>query len=287
MQVKPFTELVKSESVARKYLLQFCWKNHQRSCPRCRTRKLYRLAEGRRRCSRCRYTFHDFSGRFVNVGRFSCVDWLWVLKFFELDASATTIAGQLGVTRNTAENALRTLRQAIMAHALDAQLFVQAGLLQGANPAAPPVFGILERRGWAFVDLLQDVTPEALVHFRSRFHLRTAVQGRVVYTDSYRHYDTLAFYAPDDALAAVFRSGANQGAMYVHGKQGFWSQVRERLRRVRGVGARYFPLYLKEMEFRYNRRGEDVFPLLAQQLCSFVPEVEQDPPAGFDRADTP
>ncbi|MEW5733303.1 MAG: DDE transposase, partial [Thermodesulfobacteriota bacterium] len=31
-----------------------------------------------------------------------------------------------------------------------------------------------------------------------------------------------------------------------------------------------FPLYLKEMEFRYNHRNEDLFSLLANLLVSFV-----------------
>lgn len=277
MELNHFVELIKNESSAKKFLLQFCWKNHQRHCPRCRERKLYKLAQGRRRCSRCGYTFHDFSGRFVNSGRLSCAEWLWLLKLFELEVSASVVAQQLGVARNTAEKAQNAVRQAIMAQALDARLCVQKGLLRGAASKAPPVFGILERGRWAFVDLLPDVTPEALVHFRERFHLRTALQGRVVYTDSYRHYDTLAFCAPDDALAEVFRArrGSRTG-MYVHGKQGFWTYVRERLRRRRGVSARFFPLHLKELEFRYNHQGQDILPILARYLCSFVPEVEQE-----------
>ncbi|NLP05694.1 DDE transposase, partial [Candidatus Fermentibacteria bacterium] len=66
MRLEAYESLISSPASARKYLLGFCWKNHQRHCPRCRTRKLYRLADGRRRCSKCGFTFHDFSGRWIN-----------------------------------------------------------------------------------------------------------------------------------------------------------------------------------------------------------------------------
>lgn len=258
-------------------MLRFCWKNHQRFCPRCRQRKLYKLAQGRRRCSRCGYTFHDFSGRYANVGQFSCAQWLWLVKLFELETPPKVLAEQMAVAQNTADKGVRVLRRAIMAHALDAALYARTGLLGGASQDAPPVFGILERGGWAFVDLMQEMSVEALAHFRNNFHLQTVTRGRLVYTDRYRHYDTLVFYAGDGLLLAPFKGqGRTRAAkgVYVDGKQGFWSYVRERLRRGRGVGARYFPFYLKELEFRYNHRQEDIFPLLVRFLCSFVPDHE-------------
>jgi transposase len=55
----------------------------------------------------------------------------------------------------------------------------------------------------------------------------------------------------------------------------FWAFARTRLRRFNGVTPRRFPLYLKELEFRYNHRGEDLFPLLADRLCALVPDFAQ------------
>jgi transposase len=37
-----------------------------------------------------------------------------------------------------------------------------------------------------------------------------------------------------------------------------------------GVSPEKFPLYLKEMEFRYNHRKEVLFSLLAQNLSNLV-----------------
>ncbi|MHA1410945.1 MAG: IS1595 family transposase, partial [Candidatus Odinarchaeia archaeon] len=35
-----------------------------------------------------------------------------------------------------------------------------------------------------------------------------------------------------------------------------------------------FPLYLKELEFRYNHRHADIFEKVADYLCDLVPELE-------------
>ena len=92
MDLKTYYKLIYSENRARKYLLGKCFKNHQRFCPRCRERKLYKLKEGRYRCSHCDYTFHDFSGRWINQGRLTCIQWMSLIKLFELEVSVRKMA---------------------------------------------------------------------------------------------------------------------------------------------------------------------------------------------------
>ena len=36
MDLNTYEKLIRTESSARSYLLGYCWKNHQRFCPRCR-----------------------------------------------------------------------------------------------------------------------------------------------------------------------------------------------------------------------------------------------------------
>ena len=121
MDLKAYEHLIRTESAARKFMLGFCWKNQQRFCPKCRQRKLYRLTDGRRRCSRCGYTFHDFSGRWINLVDLDCGQWLRLIKLFELELSSRKIAQQLSVSYKVAHRAVMILRGAIMAHAPDAQ----------------------------------------------------------------------------------------------------------------------------------------------------------------------
>jgi transposase len=39
-----------------------------------------------------------------------------------------------------------------------------------------------------------------------------------------------------------------------------------------GVSENRFPLYLKELEFRYNHRTGDLFDQVANYLCDLVPK---------------
>lgn len=48
---------------------------------------------------------------------------------------------------------------------------------------------------------------------------------------------------------------------------------RKRLAKFHGVSKEKFPLYLKEIEFRYNNRSKNIFNLTVQNLCSLVPDL--------------
>ncbi len=50
--------------------------------------------------------------------------------------------------------------------------------------------------------------------------------------------------------------------IYINGLEGFLSYAKERLIKYHGVSFKKFPLYLKEMEFRYNHRNQNVFEIL-------------------------
>lgn len=49
---------------------------------------------------------------------------------------------------------------------------------------------------------------------------------------------------------------------HINGIEGFWSYAKERFHKYHGINMTNYPLYLKEMEFRFNHRNEDVFKLL-------------------------
>lgn len=280
MELGAYERLISSEGAARRFVLGLCWENQQRFCPRCRCRKLYRLADDRRRCSRCGYTFHDTSGRWINRGGLSLGQWLRLVKLFELEVSPRKMAGQLGLAYRTVYKAVMTIRMAIVAHAGDG-----AGLLSGevemdesyfgghrkgkrgrGAAGKVPVFGILEREGQVFV--------AALPNIQARTVLRLAVtkvrRGSIVYTDRFQIYDSLMFcgYRHLKVDHAVHFA---RGRVTINGLEGFWSWAKERLMKHHGISPRRSPLYLKELEFRYNHRDEDIFTLVTNYLCDLVP----------------
>lgn len=281
MDLTSYYDLISSESKARRYLLGKCFKNHQRFCPRCSQRKLYKLRDGRYRCSRCDYTFHDFTGRWINSGRLRCIQWLSVIKLFELEVSVHRMARQMKMTYKAVYGAVNTIRMCILSHAEDAQTLLGGEIEldeayfggrrkgnRGRGAAGKvPVFGILERDGLVHVSVVPNVTAQTLLGLT----VKKVRRGSVVYTDKFRSYDSLMFCGYRH-LRVDHGRYFSSGKVYINGMEGFWSWAKERFIKHHGVSREYFPLYLKELEFRYNHRNSDIFDLIAKYLCDLVPE---------------
>lgn len=280
MDLNSFATLIRHENTARLFLVKSCWKNYRRFCIRCRCYNIYRIAGKRYRCKRCGYTFHDFSGRWINRLRISCKQWLWIIKLFELELSARKISQQVDLSYPTVLKAVNVIRMAILAHygnnqdllkgevELDESYF--GGKRKGKRGRGAfnkvPVFGILERNGIVKVEPVNDVKAETLLNLT----VKTVRRGSIVYTDKFRSYDSLMFCGYRH-LKVDHKKRFASGKVYINGLEGFWSYAKERLIKYHGVSKENFPLYLKEMEFRYNYRHKSIFNQLVKFLVNLVP----------------
>lgn len=283
MDLNLYHKLVSSEISARKYLTKKCRKNGRRFCPRCSHQKLYKLSSGKHRCSRCKYSFHDFSGRWINHGRLNCVQWLSLIKLFELELSVRKMAEQMNLAYNTVYQAIRSIRYSIIAHATDAHDLLDGEIeldesYFGGRRKGPrgrgaagkvPVFGILERNGKVLVTVVPNVTAETLIGLT----VKTVRRGSIVYTDKFNSYDSLMFCGYRH-LKIDHGKRFTSGKVYINGLEGFWSWAKERLIKHHGVSKENFPLYLKELEFRYNNRHKDIFETISTYLCDLVPKPD-------------
>jgi transposase len=282
MDLTTYYKIIYNENRAKKYLLKKCLKNGHRFCLRCNERKLYKLSDGRRRCSRCKYTFHDFSGRWINHGRLSCVQWLSIIKLFELELSVRKMAEQMSLAYNTVYNAVHTIRYAILTHAKDASDLLDGEIeldesyfggrrkgKRGRGAAGKvPVFGILERNGQVRVAVVKDVTADTLINLT----VKTVKRGSIIYTDKFKSYDSLMCCGYRH-LKVDHGKRFSSGKVYINGLEGFWSWAKERFIKHHGISKKHFPLYLKELEFRYNNRHSDIFEKVSDYLCDLVPKL--------------
>ena len=282
MDLKSLERLIRTENTARRYLAMLCWKNYRRFCTRCNSYEIYRIAGKRFRCKRCRYTFHDFTGRWLNKLQISCKEWLWIIKLFELELSAMKIAAQIGLSYPTVLKAVTVIRQAIIAQSVDdfellsGEIEMDESYFGGHRKGKRgrgaahkvPVFGILERNGIVRVEVIKNVRAETLLNLT----VKTVRRGSIVYTDKFRGYDSLMFCGYRHIKIDHKKLFAS-GKVYINGVEGFWSYAKERLIKFHGISIEKFPLYLKEMEFRYNNRDKNIFHLLAQYLCNLVPNL--------------
>jgi len=281
MDLNTFESLCKTENKARLYFKKFCWKNSHVFCIECRSYKTYKIPDKRYRCKRCGYKFHDFTGRWINKVRISYKKWLWIIKLFKLEVSARKIAQQVQLSYPTVLKAVTIIRIALVANTKDAKDLFNGeieldesyfgGRRKGKRGRGAynkvPVFGILERNGTVLVEVVKDVTAEALLSLT----IKTVRRGSIVYTDKFRSYNALMFCGYRH-LKVNHKKRFASGKVYINGLEGFWSYAKERIMKFHGVSKEKFPLYLKEMEFRYNNRNNDIFTLLVENLCNTVPK---------------
>ena len=123
------------------------------------------------------------------------------------------------------------------------------------------VFGILERGGKVSVSIVQDVSAESLMTET----VKRVRRGSIVYTDKWRGYDSLMFCGYKH-LNIDHRYKFKQGKVYINGIEGFWSFAKERLIKHHGISRQKFLYYIKEMEWRYNNRGKDLFEYLVDLM---------------------
>jgi len=118
------------------------------------------------------------------------------------------------------------------------------------------VFGILERNNKVSVSIVIDVSAETLVEGT----IKRVRRGSIVYTDKWKGYDFLIFCGYKHL--GIHGKQFSNGNAYINGIEGFWSFAKERLMKYHGVNPDKFPLYIKELEFRYNNRDQDLYDLL-------------------------
>lgn len=275
-------QVIKNEKQAFRYLSKNCRKNGHRICAYCKSRKVYPIPTERFRCMRCKARFSPFKNRWYGQLKITASQWLWLIKLFELEVSSHRMAKEIRLSYPTTLKATNLIRQVILAKSKDYELLLKGeveadeayfgGKRKGIRGRGAhnkiPVFGILERNGIVSVDVVPDVGASTLLNMT----IKKVRRGSIVYTDKFHCYDSLMFCGYRH-LKVDHKKYFASGKVYINGLEGFWSFAKERLMKYHGVSKEKFPWYLKELEYRYNHRNEDLFLLLTKLLADFVPNL--------------
>lgn len=139
------------------------------------------------------------------------------------------------------------------------------------SPRKTPVFGILDRGGQMHCQG---------VNTRSKTTLQGIVEGHVSFsaeitTDGFRSCDCLVeagfsrhrrINKYDDRNPAVFSGNGP----HINGIERFWSYAKRRRQKFNGLRRPAFPTFLKETEFRFNTREDDLYKILLNS-CRMKP----------------
>jgi transposase len=207
-----------------------------------------------------------------------------IMWAFAVDLTATQTAHLLRLDRKTVNRYYGLFRAAIHAHQCrqiaalvgvvecDESYFGQArprGVpgprKRGRGTNKQPVFGIFERGGAVFTEIVPDVKAKTLQGLiRGKVSLES-----VVMTDGWQAYDGLVDVGYDKhfRIKKYRKEGSpfTNGQVHVNGIESFWSYTKRRLARFNGVKTN-FELHIKECEWRWGKNPDTILAELRKLL---------------------
>ena len=197
-----------------------------------------------------------------------------LIDFFALEVSAKKAAMALGINRHSAERVYHLIRLRLAAECekqspFEGEVEVDESYFGGHRKGnrgrgaagKVPVFGLLKRQGMVYTRIVKDVSRETL-----RKIIRTqVVPESIIYSDGFRSYDGLIL---DGFKHYRIRHEETFARKYNHinGIENFWGFTKTKLKKYYGINRKYFYLYLKEMEFRFNNRKDPNLGLLMRKI---------------------
>ena len=109
------------------------------------------------------------------------------------------------------------------------------------------VFGILKRNGRVYTVVVDNAKSDTLMPVIKQ----KIMPDSIVYTDSLSSYDkpgVSGFIHYRINHPKEFADRQN----HINGIENFWNQAKRVLRKCNGIDRKFFPLFLKECEFRFN-----------------------------------
>ena len=197
-----------------------------------------------------------------------------IIRLFSLDIEAKKTAKLSGVSRQTINKFYATFRERIAELCesespfengeveLDESYFgarrVRGIRGRGARGKIP-VFGMLKRGEKVYTQIVNNCSTNQLLPI---------IQGKasinaVIYSDGFKTYDGLADFGYKKHYRV--KHSENEFALghnHINGIENFRGLCKVRLSRFRGVHKHKFYLHIKECEFRYNYRNQNLYLIL-------------------------
>jgi transposase-like protein len=219
----------------------------------------------------------NVKNRYYRRSRISEKKFRQLLRCFAMDLTATVTATLTGISVRSINSIYLKLRSQI-ATSCEQQSPLQGAVEVDESYFGPRrvrgkrgrgaygktiVFGLLKRDGRVYTEIVPNCT-KATLQAVIRGHI---APDTVIHSDGWRGYDGLV----DIGFDKHFRvnHSANEfarGEYHINGIESFWSYAKRRLQKFNGISAATFYLHLKETEFRFNHRRDNLYLELLRLL---------------------
>lgn len=247
-------------------------------CPKCQTKGKWYLIESRKRfdCS-CGYGIYPLSGTIFHKSETPLKDWFYALYLFASSrngVAAKEIERQLGVTYKTAWRMAKQIRllfaqgDQTLSGTVETDETYVGGKRRGKRGLGAEgktiVFGMTERKG----KMKAQVVPNAKRATIFPILNSTIAKQSTVLTDELHIYRTVAEHGYNHETVKHKIYEYVRGKVHTNSIEGFWSQLKRSLDGTHhAVSPKFLQQYVDEFVWRYNRRGETLFPLLVGEVA--------------------
>ena len=197
-----------------------------------------------------------------------------MVEFFSLGVPAYRLRFQVPYSKPTILRWFRMLREVIYEDSmkdlkpLPGKIEMDETMFGGKRPgkrgwgatAKIIVFGIYQRNAKVLTFPISSRAKETMQPYITRY----TKAGSLYYTDDWFAYTFLPVRG--NHVVVLKEKGVPRGRDHINGIEGFRSFAKHWLYQYRGISKAYFPLYLKEVEWRFNHRNENLVILLRRLL---------------------
>ena len=274
MNMVKLSKVMTDEHKAEEFLREIGILKTFRKCPYCGNKQFGKVRRNFYKCYLCKREWSVRKGSILERMKTPFNKFVLALKLFELEIPVLKACKELELSYNTVHKLFMVIRVKIYKKGSEDNLLkgeVEAdesyfgGKKKGKRGRGAkskiPVFGILERKGKVKVEIVKDVKSETLL----KETIRKVKRGSLIYTDKFRSYDGLVMYGFRHERIDHSKRFAN-GKVYINGIEGFWSYAKGKLLKFHGLSPKTFKYYLKELEFRYNNRNENLFDKIVEAI---------------------
>ena len=209
--------------------------------------------------------------KYIIRSRISEAKFRSILHLFSLNIEAKKVSDLTGISRVTINKIFNKLR-VLIASKCEAESPFKEGEIElvesyfGARRTRGkrgrgtgnkiPVFGMLKREGKVYTQVVKNCSTAFIMPIIEE---KTSKES-VIYTDGFEAYDGLVNYGYKKHYRVKhsqneFANGKN----HINGIENFWGLCKVRLSRFRGIHKHKFYFHLKECEWRFNYRQENLY----------------------------
>jgi len=199
-----------------------------------------------------------------------------IIKYFSLDLEAKKISELTGISRPTINKILTKVREKIAEFCVDEAKF--SGVVEVDESYFGPkrvrgkrgrgsgkkviVFGVMKRNGKVYTQIIKNVSKAELMPIIKG----KVLEGSTVNSDGWRSYDGLILDGYKHHRVHHSQNEFARGKSHINGIENFWGIAKVRLAKFRGIRKSHFYLHLKECEFRFNFRNQNIYAIILKIL---------------------